>query len=296
MASGSDRRSVRRRGLVAALTCLAALHSVDAQDALSTVVAVDSVSTTRGGEAPRPLRAEDTVAVGAALVFERGGDLLLKCPGKSWRYTCVGKSCMAVACSPTTGTDVRVREWDFPETPSVQAREPKGIAALWARLNERTPRGVVVAAARGLGDPVDAVVLQDSRGVHWAPALSGVLEGSLCLRVERVPASASPPSVVTMQWDRRPDSAISTNPPLSRGLHAVVRGAPAGDGSCRADVNADPAWVLIASESEFPRLSQEWAVHEASVAQLENEGAAPVIVATVRRLVLASLDESMAAN
>lgn len=296
MASRNDRRFPRRRGLLVALTCLAALQSAAAQNAPVRVIAVDNVSTRRGGETPIPLRPNDTVADRAALVAGRGGDLLLACIEKSWRYTCVSTSCEAIACSPDTSGGMRVREWSFPPTPSVRVGEPNLIDGLWARLLKRTPRGVVVAAARGLGDPIDAVLLQDSRGVHWAPALSGVLEGSLCLRVERVPVSGSSSSVATLQWDRRPDSAISANPRLSRGLYAVVKGTPAGDGSCQVDGNADPAWVLIVSGDEFPRLSREWAVHEAGVAELENNGAAPVILATIRRLVLASLDESALAN
>ena len=294
MGSGHDRRR-RRRGLVVAMACLAALHSASAQNA-PRVVAVDNVSASRDGGPPVALRANDTVADRAMLIAGRGGDLLLACAEKSWRYSCQRERCEAVACSPSEDAGMSVRPWSFAATRSVQADEPNLIETLWARLIKRTPRGVAVAAARSLGDPVDTVVLQDSGGVHWAPALAGVLEGPLCLRLERLPASGSSAAVATLQWDRRPASAIARDPRLSRGLYSASRGTPSGDGSCQVRPDADPAWVLIASDGEFPRLSSEWAAHEASIAELEGAGAAPVIVTTLRRLVLASLEESTPAN
>ncbi len=92
----------------------------------------------------------------------------------------------------------------------------KGLKA----LPTREPKPAANAAARALGGMVSAaVILKDDQGLHWAPALAGVFEGSYCLLVEPVPAEGRR-WTTTVEWDRRRNAeGLAALPDLPPGLY-----------------------------------------------------------------------------
>jgi hypothetical protein len=141
-----------------------------------------------------------------------------------------------------------------------------------------------------MGGPADAVVLLDDKGVHWAPALAGVLEGNYCLSLGTLPASAQT-WTTELRWDRARDAeGLATVRGLEPGLYSLRKG-PAGGPGCRPDQNEDAGWVLIARSPRFSELDSEWRTYAASVDELEGSGVSPSLIATLRRAALAGLAE-----
>ena len=220
---------------------------------------------------------------GKQLSGTRGAEILLSCNKKPLLYVCTGANCSVTACALEPGKrvgDVEAKEWSF--TPPKR----EGLAGYM----RREPKPAPIAAARDVGGPVDAVVLQDEKGVHWAPALAGVFEGNYCLLVGTLPPSAQT-WTTTLQWDRRREpeglAAVTGLPP---GLYSLRKG-PAGASSCQPDADADAAWVLVAAGGEFAPISAEWRSYAESIEELERSGVSPSLTATLRRASLAALAE-----
>jgi hypothetical protein len=95
----------------------------------------------------------------------------------------------------------------------------------------------------------------------FALALNRVLEGQYCFQVSPLPADAAAPA--------------------------------AGQDRCVVEDDAAPAWVVIAPQSDWPRLVAQWKSYRAWFRQLEDSGAAPGVVVTVRRAVLSSLADTV---
>jgi hypothetical protein len=74
------------------------------------------------------------------------------------------------------------------------------------------------------------------------------------------------------------------------------KGTPAGHDRCVVEDDAAPAWVVIAPQSDWPRLDAQWESYRAWFRRLETSGAAPGVGATVRRAVLSSLADIVEAR
>ena len=141
-----------------------------------------------------------------------------------------------------------------------------------------------------MGNPVDAVVLQDEKAVHWAPALAGVLEGDYCLAIATLPPSGQT-WTTTLQWDRRRDpEGLAAVPGLQPGLYSLRKGR-AGAADLPAGVGRRRGLGADRGSAGFPQLDAEWRSHAASIEELEQAGTSPTLVATVRHAILAGLAE-----
>ena len=59
------------------------------------------------------------------------------------------------------------------------------------------------------------------------------------------------------------------------------------------DPDATAAWILVAAESDFSRVSTEWKANTTWFNQLEQSGSDPSVVSTVRHAILAYLADSL---
>jgi hypothetical protein len=221
------------------------------------------------------------------LTGTKGAEILIDCGTRLLLYVCKVENCTAIACTFPDGKNVRdpeVKEWSFKPTRS------RRFESWLDTFLRREPTSAPVAAARTLGGPADAVVLQDAKGIHWAPALAGVLEGNYCLVLRALPSSGQT-WTTNLQWDRRrePDG-LAPIPGLRPGLYELRKG-PAAGGTCQPDPNEDAGWVLVAGSADFPQLEAEWRSHAASIETLEQSGTSPHLISTLRRVVLAGLAE-----
>jgi hypothetical protein len=220
------------------------------------------------------------VALERELATQAGGDVLLDCRDAGQLvYSCRG-ACKIRPCGPVA--------------PGVAVHPVKIERGLWAWLFEREPTEPVVAAVRTGGNPSDAVLRADAKGVHFGAALSRVVEGRYCLSVQRLPAdSRGPVATVAIDWDRRVDpTGTVAAPALAPGLYTLERGEPAADGTCRVDPDTTIAWVLVASDASFERLNAEWTRQVAALTELGQTDVSSSVIAAVRHAILAGLAES----
>jgi|SRR5687767_8999606 len=274
-------------GVIAGL-CLAAVVSLPghAQETRSANRIIDADGfRVNGKPATRNLPVDGTMM----LTGKRGDEILLSCVQEKtttqWLYVCAEDACEVSACA-AGGKGVRRREWSFKSE-----RKPQGGLERWLQaLMTRDPKPAAVAAARAMGGPADSVVLLDEKGVHWAPALTGILEGSYCLSLGTLPPSAQT-WTTELKWDRSRDpEGLATARGLEPGLYSLRKGPAAGPG-CRPDPNEDAGWVLIVSRPRFSEIDAEWRSYAASVDELEGSGVSPSLLATLRRAALAGLAE-----
>jgi hypothetical protein len=224
------------------------------------------------------------------LTGRRGDEILLSCAQekKLFLYVCTEGDCEMSACAEG-GKGVTRREWSFKSADAKSADTEWKIPKWLQALVQREPKPLAIAAARGMGGPADAVVLLDDKGVHFAHALAGVLEGRYCLILGTLPASAQTWRT-ELQWDRSRDpEGLATVPGLAPGLYSLRKGSAGPD--CRPDPNEDDGWVLIARSGQFSQIDAEWRLHAASVEEFERSGLSPGLVATLRRVALAGLAE-----
>ena len=243
------------------------------------------------------LSAQDVLA-GAA----NATALLLECGQAGWLvYECGGRPCRVPVCaSKVDGVSVQrsdpggagSRGADPIRGPVATAGVPES-RTLFASLFSRQPQSPVTLGVRSGGNPSDAVILQNAQGIHWGPALNRVLEGRHCFRVSTIPASGPPPTF-SLDWDRSIDpEGVAAVPSVRPGLYEMGKGVPGPGGNCPADPDATAAWILVAAESDFPRVSAEWKANTAWFNQLEQSGSDPSVVSTVRHAVLAYLADSL---
>jgi len=229
--------------------------------------------------------------------------LLLECGQAGWLvYECGGRPCRIPVCAPKVD-GVIVQRSDPGGAGSRTADPIRGPVAtagvpesrtLFASLFSRQPQSPVTLGVRSGGNPSDAVILQNAQGIHWGPALNRVLEGHLCFRIGNIPASGGPMPAFSLDWDRSIDSeGVAAVPAVRPGLHEMGKGVPGPGGNCSADPDATAAWILVAAESDFPRVSAEWKANAAWFSQLEQSGSDPSVVSTVRHAVLAYLADSL---
>ena len=239
--------------------------------------------------AGRALRRPDPIAADAALLASQPGDVLLDCGSGGWlSYTCKTGNCQSRACA-LSGTNVVVEK--------VQLRRADllgdVVESLADFLFKRQLRQPIVAAARAGGNPNDAVVVKDSKGIHFGPSLSRVLEGTYCLSLTPLPQGTA--TSLSIQWDRAVDAeGLVTADRVAPGLYQLEKGsAPPGPSGCTADSDGAAAWVLVADAGQFPRLDTAWRSQLPAIAELEQAGVGRSTVDTVRHGVLAALAEAL---
>jgi len=256
-------------------TCLAAQ-----QDQKSTPRRVVSADVAWTHDRGKPLLRGVMVQENELLSADAPGDVSIECNDGVRVYSCP-KACSAGACADTmnNGTTHLVK-----------------LGRYWDALVRREPREPALAAARAGGNPSDAVVAVDDRGIHWGPALTRVLEGRYCLMSSLLPQGSAPAQSVVIEWDRATDpEGVVPSSTIGPGLYSVQKGTPNG-GACQVDADGTSAWVLVVRRSDFAGIDAEWKKQAASSTELERAGASISTVSAVRHAILAGLADSIAAR
>jgi hypothetical protein len=230
-----------------------------------------------------------TINPGDEVVARAAGELELSCV-KPERvllvYSCRSQVCRVRACE-LTGEGMEVKR------PIRLADRLSAFAEWTTSLIRRRPIPPVIAAARAGGNPSDAVLLQDARGVHWGGALTRVLEGRVCFLLNLLPESSNRALTFAFEWDRAVDAeGISAVQGVTPGLYALEKGAAGVADACQRDPDAVPAWVLIVQAGDFGRVNSEWQQRLASIDDLDRSGATLAAVTTIRQAALADLARS----
>jgi hypothetical protein len=263
--------------LFALLTAVMLVQAGEAQSRRARVV--NPGKWTIGG---RDLARTALLAEGAELTTNAGEPLLLECPGVLIEYSCRQSPCKLLACDKT-GSGIVARTIEV-------RRLLLDLSFDLSHLFTREARAPIIAAARAGGNPGDSVLLLDDRGVHWGPALTRVLEGRYCFRMAPLPANQRKPTTFALNWDRAvdPEAAVALSG-VGPGLYSFEKGR---DGTCDADPDAVPAWVLISPAADFQRLNALWRNQAPKFAELEAAELELSTVRTLRRAVLSTLADS----
>jgi len=219
-------------------------------------------------------------------------DLVLGC-GKDGLliYVCTGKDdCHVPVCSKRA-KDVKIQQFDF------ATGTRKDIESVDAATGyfKRQSKMLAVLAVRGDADMNAAVLLDNGAGVHLGPAMKRVLEGQYCFRLTTLPAGSSATTRnFTLNWDRGVESeGIVSLPGLKPGIYSVEKGTPGNEASCSFDADALPAWVLVVPDAQFAKVDADWRSYSAKLNEIEDSGASPSVMATLRRAALSYLADSL---
>ncbi len=191
--------------------------------------------------------------------------LVIECPnGIIIAYNCPMDSCQYKVCRDKSAMDVKGASVSEAPTEIPMAIFRYLKKTLSDLVEEKEPR-YVTAAARAGGSPTDALLLSDTRGVHWGPALHRVLEGKYCLILKHLNKTQEPKTFV-IDWDASVDAEGAKHVPgLEPGGYTLEKGT--GE-VCKADPDASPAWVVIAPAPAFNNLNADWSKTSAWLDQL----------------------------
>jgi hypothetical protein len=236
-----------------------------------------------GWTANGKLLARGTAVRGEVSGTPEAGDLVISC-GDAWLlYRCANGACKATACSRNVTGNARVKDL--------------GVLDKMAEfLLTREPKEPQTLGVRGGGNPNDAVLLTDAKGVHWGPALNRVLEGKYCFLLAPLPAG--PGGAFTLDWDRAIDAegtGASLKGASLKGVAPGVYRLQKGSGtaaSCKPDAEGSVAWVAIADAARYPKLNTAWKQQVAKFAELEDAGVSVAVVTTLRHAALAQLADA----
>jgi hypothetical protein len=265
----------------AALTIALLIGALASQQSSTPTARVLSAKSWKAGK--EVLSRESTVPVDGELVASAPGGLLLDCPNELVAYSCRGNDCHVKACGAADNKLVHRQVLRS----KVQASSARG----WTdALFRREPREPVIAVARAGGNPVDAVLLTEARGVHWGPALTRVLEGRHCFRLTSLPANPKTAATsFSLDWDRSIDAAgVQAVPGVGPGLYMLEKGR-ASAGACEPDADGMPSWVLIASAASHDQLSAAWREENDALSKVETEEVDVATMRAMRHAVLAVL-------
>ena len=204
--------------------------------------------------------------------------LVVDCPGEGIHfYSCPNGACERLACGENASGVLRLS--------AESGHGPmKRISAL---LAEREPKNYVTAAARAGGSPTDALLLSDSSGIHWGPALRRVLEGRYCLILTHL-GKQQPSKTFIINWDSALDpQGITPASGLASGGYNLEKGT--GE-VCKADPDSVSSWVVIAPEAAFKNLSVDWSRTVVSLDKL-SEVSSLSTVSAARHAFMASMAE-----
>jgi len=224
--------------------------------------------------------AEGAVASGTA----DDGELIVECP-KGWmQYTC-GDNCQFPPCFDKSDTKPRVGK--------ITVKELGMGSRFLNALVAREPKDVVTLGVRAGGNPSDALLLEDARGVHWGPALNRVLEGHYCFRLTPLPSGTV--RTFSLDWDRSSDpDGVGVAPNLTAGVYSLQKGTPGSSSSCAVDPDSVPAWVTILPQDQYAKASAVWKTESARITQIERSDEGSDAAAILRHDVLASVVDSTA--
>ncbi|MBV9265909.1 MAG: hypothetical protein JO061_07060 [Acidobacteriaceae bacterium] len=264
-----------------------------AQDSASVtaVVVTAGKSWSAGG---RKLSRGQTLAPGTELnqSGNESSDLILDCGSAGWlSYSCLQLPCTVHSCQLGSGA-VRVLRVDL-RAGNNGSTSPGH--SWFPSLFRREPASVVVLGIREGGQVTDAVVAESGSTVHLGPALNRVLEGKYCFRFTPLPpGNPAASKEATLDWDRSADAeGVLEVPGIEPGLYAVQKSSSEASGACTFKSDANSAWVLVASTSDFPRLRSEWKDFTERIREIEREGASPTVLLTLRHAALAHLADSV---
>ncbi len=162
---------------------------------------------------------------------------------------------------------------------------------------KRDPKPLAILGVRAGGSLSDAVVRKADNDVHWAPVFRRVVEGTYCLRVGALPAAASKPRAISINWDRSVDAEGTLPvPDLQPGLYSVEKGSPDAGGQCVIDPDLPAVWVLVVAGANFDRVDRAWKEASAQFNDLQSAGASPFVLATFRHAALSYLADSAEAK
>lgn len=267
---------MHRRGLISSMA-LALVASSQLLQAQVRVMKADAGWTAKS----KILLRGQQLPVSEEIVFTKSNQgkasaLLLDCPGEGIHfYSCSSGNCRYSACGKNASVKL-----EHPVSASHGVR--KRLSEL---LDDREPHGYVTAAARATNIPNDALLLSDSRGVHWGPALRRVLEGRYCITLKRLGAQAKPSSFA-INWDSSVDpEGILSVPGLQPGGYSLEKGR---SDTCKADADIPPAWIVITSQPQFGKLNADWLRTTNELEKLADV-ASPDAILTARHAYLAGL-------
>jgi hypothetical protein len=239
----------------------------------------------------RPIVSGNKLSALAALTAKEPGDLMLECGSAgAILYTCAHVPCTVPACS-THVDGVAVRRLDTGAAPR-DLTSFSTLSGMFTSLRKRDPKSPDTLGVRGGGGVNDAVVFTNAGALHLAPALRRVLEGRHCFRLTRVPP-AGPPRTFTLDWDRTVESeGLAQVPNLAPGAYSLE--ISRANASCEFnDPDSAPAWLVITTQADFARTGEQWKNYTAWLRELEQSGASPAVLLTVRRAILSSLSDTV---
>jgi hypothetical protein len=218
-------------------------------------------------------------------------DLILDCGKAGWlSYTCGKLPCTVRACQAKT-ENVSVLRVDL----AAGSGEPSETSADWfASLFKLEPQSLEVLGVRAGGNVTEAVLRETGSDVHLGPALGRVLEGTYCFRFTPLRRGSNSATEATLKWDRDADfEGLVSLPGLHPGLYAVEKSSSEAAGACTFEHEANPAWVFIASASDFPGLASQWKRYAVQLNEMSKDGATPGVLLTVRHAALSHFAESV---
>jgi hypothetical protein len=225
------------------------------------------------------LKQRDVFPAGDQIRTDKPDKLILGCPARQTvSYSCRLAPCTVQACQTERAAGLEI------ESVTV------GAGIHWPDFLFRETKAPVFALARAGGNPADAVLRLKAGSVDFGPALQRVLEGEYCLRLRDLPLDVSrPPRVVNINWDRAtnadgPAAVTDVRPGLYQ-LEVGIR----RPGGCNVDPEQIPAWVLVAPEDDYLKLSTEWRAALRQLTDLDRAGETLALIATLRHAYLASL-------
>ncbi len=268
-----------------------------AQDTTSSAVVVVTAGSSWSAGGKTLSRAQQ-LALGRQLTKTGNAepDLILDCGKAGWlSYRCGPAPCSVSACQ-TKIADITITRVDL--LPNNGAESRSSGDSWFASLFKREPATLAVLGVREGGHLTDSVIDADASDLRLGPALNRVLEGKYCLRFSPLPGGEPGASKqAPLAWDRDTDPAGTVHlTGIRPGLYEVQKSGSEAAGACDFEADAIPAWILVAKPSDFPALKEQWTTVVTRLHDLEEGGASPTVLLTVRHAALAHLADSVQAS
>jgi hypothetical protein len=241
------------------------------------------------------VKAGQYLAPTATLTAIDSAELMLDCQKRGWlSYTCRRYPCSVPVCSLELA-DAEVKRVD--KAAGSDAPVEAGLGEkLMSWLTRPAPPPPITAGVRAGGNPNDAVVLWEGDKVHFAPALTRVLEGDYCFDLIPLGDTEKRAELTfRMNWNREDEpEGLVTLKGVTPGAYAMEKEIADPAGSCKADPEAVAAWVVIAPRDKFDALTDQWKGNRAWLDRLSKSGVSAGVIATARHAILAQLSGSIA--
>ncbi len=235
----------------------------------------------------RDLKPGEPISLNAILTGPESSELVLKCPTGVLSYKCTGGACKVPACA-SSAPNVTISRLDKGPLPA--SSESFSLLSVF----KRAPANTVSTVVRGETNPNDAIVILKGDEVHLAPALNRILEGNYCFSLQSLETSDASSALLKLNWnkDDEPEGMVKA-PGLKPGVHLLERKILTDSGSCAVDSKSVPAWILLAPETQFRELTDQWKAKRPWFDELTASGSSPAVVATMRHATIAELSQSL---